>query len=296
MISRRKFIIGSALTFAAPSIFIKRGLNAYNDFTRLTLLHTNDMHSHIEPIKGGKYDGLGGCARRMTLIKRLRNNNTLLLDAGDVIQGTPYFNFYKGEIEFKSMTAMGYDVMTIGNHEFDADIEGMRRNFKKFAKFEIVNSNYKIEDEYLRNRVKDYVVRNFGNVRVGIFGLGIKLQGLVSDNICEGFEYTSPLENVDRVVKILRKKEKVDFIICISHLGLTGYDKECGDRDIAERVRGIDLIIGGHTHTFMEQPELIKDTYIFQVGFAGIILGRLDFTFDKNKKLVSLQTKKYTIC
>src|SRR5437868_15258413 len=151
--------------------------------TLITILHTNDTHSQIDPVADTdkEYGGKGGVARRATLVKRVRkeNPNTLLIDAGDVFQGTPYFNFYKGEVEYKAMSLIGYDVVTLGNHDFDNGVEGLV-SAMKFANFDFVSANYDFRGTPIESRVKPYVVRDIAGVRVGIFGLGINPEGLIT--------------------------------------------------------------------------------------------------------------------
>jgi len=254
------------------------------DGTVVTILHTNDVHSRIDPFPedGGRHAGLGGAARRATLIRRIRAENprTLLLDAGDVFQGTPYFNLFRGEVDFKVMTALGYDAMTIGNHDFDAGIDGLVEALAH-ARHELVSANYDVAGTPLAGRVRPWIVRDLGPARVGIFGLGVKLAGLVSESQCRGVVYGPPAEAARRAARLLREQERCDLVVCLSHLGHEGYAGEIGDQEIAAEVEGIDLIVGGHSHTFLDRPVRVsrreRDTLIFQVGWGGIHLGRVDF-------------------
>ncbi|HEY0407947.1 MAG TPA: metallophosphatase, partial [Pyrinomonadaceae bacterium] len=249
--------------------------------TLITILHTNDQHSQIDPLPANdRYAGKGGVARRATLVKQIRreNANTLLVDAGDSFQGTPYFNLYKGEVEYKAMSAVGYDVVTLGNHDFDNGIEALAAAMK-FATFEFVSANYDVRGTAIEKRVKPYVVRVIGGVRVGIFGLGIKLEGLNPPESFAGLKYYDPVKVARGSVRALREVERCAMVVCLSHLGY--YPKprgdEIGDSQVVEQVDGIDFIASGHTHTFMKQPVLVrqpsgKDTVIFQVGKSGIYL------------------------
>jgi 5'-nucleotidase len=277
---RPRFSAGSSLT--APLIEPAGGE------TLITIIHTNDTHSQIDPFpKDDKlYPGQGGVARRATLVKRVRKNNpnTLLVDAGDVFQGTPYFNFYKGEVEYKAMSLIGYDVGTLGNHDFDNGVDGLAAAMK-FAKFEFVSTNYDLRGTPLERRVKLYVVREFAGARVGIFGLGISPDGLITPDNFRGIKYHDPVSISRGTVKALRETEKCDLIVCLSHLGYYKEPKnnEIGDSQVAAQVDGIDFIASGHTHTFMDKPVVQKqpsgkETVIFQVGKSGIYLGRVDFT------------------
>jgi len=261
--------------------------------TLITILHTNDTHSQIDPIleNDKNYPGKGGVARRATLVKRVRkeNPNTLLIDAGDVLQGTPYFNFYKGEVEYKAMSMIGYNAGTIGNHEFDNGVEALAKALT-FANFDIVSTNYDVRGSALENRVKTHAVKVVGGLRVGLFGLGISPAGLITDENFKPVKYLDPVRASRDVVKLLREQEKCVLVVSMSHLGYypTPKGNEIGDTQVAAQVDGIDFIASGHTHTFMEKPMLQKtpsgnDTIIFQVGRSGIYVGRADFTIKEGK-------------
>lgn len=251
----------------------------------ITILHTNDVHSRIDPFPedGGRNAGLGGAARRATLISRVRaeNPHTLLLDAGDVFQGTPYFNLFKGEADFRVMSALGYDAMTIGNHDFDAGVEGLLAALPH-ARFPLLNANYDFGASPLAEHVRPCLVRDLAGVRVGLFGLGVVLAGLVSEPLCRGITYTDPLAAARAMVARLRGEERCDLVVCLSHLGNQGYAGEIGDQQLAAALEGIDLIVGGHSHTFMDEPTRVRhgerETLVFQVGWGGIHLGRVDFS------------------
>ena len=255
--------------------------------TLITILHTNDTHSQIDPIPDNdkQWGGKGGVARRATLVKEIRsqNANTLMVDAGDVFQGTPYFNFYKGEVEYKSMSLIGYDVVTLGNHDFDNGVDALAAAMK-FANFEFVSTNYDVRGTPLESLVKPYAVRKFGDVRVGLFGLGISPDNLITPENFKGVKYLDPVRMARGVVQLLREQEKCQLVVGMSHLGYYPNPKgnELGDTQLAAQVAGIDFIASGHTHTFMEQPFRQKnpegkDTIIFQVGKSGIYVGRVDF-------------------
>jgi 5'-nucleotidase len=309
MISRRKFlgtsIIGGAAFSVLPSVssfldpvqsivaFAEPLLEPAKGETLITVLHTNDTHSQIDPLPENdkQYPGKGGVARRATLVKRVRkeNPNTLLVDAGDVFQGTPYFNFYKGEVEYKSMSLIGYDVATLGNHDFDNGVDALAAAMK-FANFDFVSSNYDVTGTLLKTRVKPYVVRVLGGVRVGIFGLGISPTGLITPENFKGVTYYDPIKVAQGAVRVLRGKERCTMVVCASHLGYYPNPKgdEVGDSQVAAQVDGIDFIASGHTHTFMKEPVIAKQpsggsTIIFQVGKSGIYLGRVDFKLREGK-------------
>ena len=283
--NRRRFFqtmaAGSAGAFLAPLPLLAQ------DEMRLVILHTNDTHSRIDPfpMDGGRFEGLGGAARRSTLIRRIREShpNVLLLDSGDIFQGTPYFNFFKGEIEFKTMSAMQYDVATLGNHDFDNGVDGLV-SMLPHASFEFVSSNYDVSGSPLESRVKPYTTRTFGDVKVGIFGLGIDFQGLVLPGLHEGVTYKDPIFEARNMVETLRNQD-CHFIICLSHLGYRYRGDRVSDTDLAQEVPEIDMILGGHTHTFLDNPDVYsladRTSIVHQVGWAGIRLGRIDVVFNK---------------
>ncbi|HEY0378543.1 MAG TPA: metallophosphatase [Pyrinomonadaceae bacterium] len=309
MITRRKFlgaaVVGGAGVALAASAqpFLAHAADPFAAFsqpllrpaegeTLITILHTNDVHSQIDPLPANDRNaGKGGVARRATLVKRIRaeNPNTLLVDAGDAFQGTPYFNLYRGEVEYKAMTAIGYDVATLGNHDFDNGVEALAEAMK-FAKFEFVSANYDVRGTAIENRVKPYVVREIGGVRIGVFGLGVKLEGLNPPESFKGVKYYDPVKVSHGAVQVLREREHCAMVVCASHLGYYPSPKEgeVGDSQVASQVDGIDFIASGHTHTFMRQPVAVKqpsgnNTIVFQVGKSGIYLGRVDFTVRANK-------------
>jgi len=292
MKNRRKFIKNSSLGIIGlsmvPNILFSKDRN-----TELTILHTNDTHSHIFPVNNGKYKGFGGMAQRAQLIKDIRkdNRNVLLLDAGDIFQGTPYFNFFGGEVEYKLMSRMKYDAVTLGNHDFDNGIEGLNKQLKH-ASFDFINSNYDFNNTVLKNKIKKYRVFVKDNIRIGVFGLGIELEGLVPEKLYDGIVYKDPIRNANYYSSLLKDKEKCNLVVCLSHLGLKYDTNKISDIEIAKKTKNIDVIIGGHTHTFLEKPILIKnkinkDVLINQVGWAGINIGRIDFIFRQN----SVKTK-----
>lgn len=260
---------------------------------KITILHTNDVHSHIDPFgpDDGRNPNKGGVARRASLITSIRNENpnTLLLDAGDIFQGTPYFNYYGGEIEFKLMSMLKYDVATIGNHDFDNSIDGLFAQLPH-ADFDFVSANYDFSNTIMDTHVKPYKIIIKDGIKIGIFGLGVELKGLVDKNLYKETVYNNPIETAEDMSRILKEDEQCDLIICLSHLG---YDYpnipgKIGDIELAKSTKNIDLIIGGHTHTFLDKPTIVeniegKKTLVNQVGCFGINLGKIDFYFDSKK-------------
>ncbi len=271
--------------------------------TRITILHTNDTHARIEPFPDSapRYAGMGGVARRTALIRKLRaeNPDSLLLDAGDVFQGTPYFNRYNGALDFEVMSKMGYDATTIGNHEFDNGVRGFEDVMNK-ARFPFVSTNYDFGTTQMGLRIQKFLIRQVAGVKIGIFGLGVAFDNLVLPHLHRGVTYLDPVEVSADTVALLKGYHKCDMVICLSHIGYRYNDDRVSDRVVAQQVDGIDLIIGGHTHTLMPEPELFEKsdgskTWISQVGFAGIVLGRLDFYFDKDHRIASAHHHNYPV-
>ncbi len=295
---RRNFIQKST----AATAFLTLGglsLQSFNTKTtkHITILHTNDTHSHIDPFPPthARYANKGGVARRATLIASIRkeNPNTLLLDAGDIFQGTPYFNFYGGELEFKLMSMLKYDATTIGNHDFDNGIDGLYAQLPN-AKFDFLSANYDFKDTILDTHVKPYKIFERDGIKIGIFGLGIELKGLVSEKNYKETHYLNPIEIAQDISRVLKEDQKCDLVICLSHLGYhyKPDNKLIGDLELASKTKNIDLIIGGHTHTFLPKPTVTKNSIgenvlVNQVGCYGINVGRIDFYFDSDKNKAS---------
>ncbi len=282
---RRRFLrvtgAGTVGSFLLPRWV--RALEPKMDELRLVILHTNDTHSRMDPfpMDGGPFQGLGGAARRATLIEKVRaeHPNVLLLDSGDIFQGTPYFNFFKGELEFEAMSAMDYQVATIGNHDFDNGVGGLVE-MMPHASFDFVSANYDVSGSPLEPYVRPWVIREVGGVKVGIFGLGIAFEGLVLASLHGGVRHTDPFAAARRAVVELRAQRCV-LVICLSHLGYRYRGNRPSDTLLAREVEGIDLILGGHTHTFMDEPDVYSQagggrTVVNQVGWGGMRLGRID--------------------
>ena len=287
MNSRRDFIKRAALGTAAMSIIPSKAFSDTLDLNQLTILHTNDMHSHIHPFESGRNKGVGGMAQRATIIKQIRDegNQVLLLDAGDIFQGTPYFNIYGGELEFKLMSEMGYDASTIGNHDFDNGLDGLV-NQLPHAKFPFIVSNYDFSNTNMHDKYLKYKVFNKGGVKVGVFGIGIELDGLVPKNLYGNTLYQNPIEKANYYSNYLKVSLGCDLVICLSHLGFKYKTKKMSDKVLACQTNNIDLIIGGHTHTFLNKPVIVKNmdkknVQIAQVGWAGINIGRIDYFFNQ---------------
>src|SRR6476620_8616292 len=258
---------------------------------KLVILHTNDMHSRIDPFPndGRANGGMGGMARRAALIKQIRSQekNILLLDSGDVFQGTPYFNFFGGELEYKLMSQMGYDATTLGNHDFDNGLNGLVKQMPN-ASFAFLNANYDLSNTILKDKIQPYKIFEKDELKIGVFGLGIDLKGLVGEDMYGNTVYLDPVAKAKEMVKVLKEQE-CNLIICLSHLGYKYDTDKIDDRKLAAQVGGIDLILGGHTHTLLPKPDAIispggKETLINQVGWAGLHLGRIDFEFSASGK------------
>ncbi|WP_338730877.1 bifunctional metallophosphatase/5'-nucleotidase [Mangrovimonas cancribranchiae] len=292
---RRDFINQTA---AATTLISLGGLGLQSfssaaNTTKITILHTNDVHSHIDPFgpEDGRNPNKGGVARRASLIQSIRqeNPNTLLLDAGDIFQGTPYFNYYGGELEFKLMSKLKYDAATIGNHDFDNGIDGLYAQLPH-AKFDFLSANYDFSNTVMDTHVKPYKVFKKEHLKIGVFGLGIQLSGLVDKAMYKETKYLDPIEIAQDMSRILKTEEQCDLVICLSHLGYYYGDDstKVSDLIVAKKTKDIDLIIGGHTHTFLPKPTVTKNSegknvLVNQVGCYGINLGRVDFFFDSDK-------------
>jgi 5'-nucleotidase len=294
---RREFIEKTAATTALVGLGLSMSSFKNSTAKHLTVLHTNDVHSYIDPFPPThpKNPNMGGVARRAALIESIRkeNPNVLLLDAGDIFQGTPYFNYYGGELEFKLMSMMQYDLATMGNHDFDNGIDGFYAQLPN-AQFEFVSANYDFKNTVLNGLVKPYKIFHKNGIKVGVFGLGIGLEGLVDKKNYKETVYNDPISVSQDMARILRHEHQCDLVICLSHIGYqykNEPDKIC-DVKLAALTQDIDLIIGGHTHTFLDKPTVLKnvmgqDVLVNQVGCYGVNLGRVDFYLDSDKDKIA---------
>ena len=308
---RKKFLktIGGgtlALTLA-PNLLLAENFKflEQNSDYKLTILHTNDQHSRIEPFDSSysRNPNQGGFARRAALIQKIREEekNILLLDSGDTFQGTPYFNFFGGELEFKLMSMMGYDASTMGNHDFDNGLEGFKKVLPN-AKFPFICSNYDFKNTILDGQTLPYKVFKKNGIKVGIFGVGIELAGLVGKKSYGETVWQNPIEIAQHYATFLRNEKKCDLVICLSHIGYDYKDnpRKISDKILASQTDGIDLILGGHTHTFLPEPQTFvnksgKNVMVNQVGWAGLLLGKINFYFDKNKKVKNISWNNQVI-
>lgn len=294
MSNRRTFLKQSAFGGGALSLgFLPQELFASGELIKLTVMHTNDMHCHFDPFPetDAEYPGRGGLVRLASLVSKCRaeNPNLLLLDAGDMFQGTPYFNYFKGDLIMKVMSKMGYDAGTIGNHEFDNGLDDILSALK-YASFPLISSNYDFSDTLLAGHVKTHLILKNGGVKIGIYGLGIELDGLVTKQNYAGARYLNPLYTALKMELMLRKDHNCDLVICLSHLGLSYENSKISDKTLAPQTKYTDLIVGGHTHTFLEKPLVLKNAggkpiLVNQAGWAALAAGKIEFVFDRARKI-----------
>lgn len=259
-----------------------------NAETPLVLLHTNDTHSQLEPYKSDdKYNpNMAGIVRRAALIKAVRSKepNVLVVDAGDFVQGTPYFNLFHGDAEMSLMNKLGLDAITLGNHEFDNGIPFLTKMLKK-AKFKVISSNYDVSATPLKKFVRPWLIVKKGKLRIGIVSANINPSGLISPANFSGVKYLEPYETAESKAAWLKTVKKCNVVICLSHLGFDNKGEAPDDIRLAEKTKSIDVIIGGHTHTFLRNPakkvNAVGDTVLInQVGKGGIYVGRMDLVVD----------------
>ncbi len=271
---------------------------ANDDFVNISILHTNDLHCHIEPFGADnqKFAGKGGLARISALVKKVKaeNSDTLLFDAGDMFQGTPYYNYFKGELILQLMSAVGYDAGTIGNHEFDDGLGGILDSLPA-AKFPIINSNYDFSNTILAGKFPRWKIFKKSGIKVGVYGLGVELTGLVGDKNFGETVYIDPIKTAVEMETFLKNEKKCDLVICLSHLGFQYRENKVSDIVLANETSVTDLIIGGHTHTFLEEPLVKKNkagkqVIVNQASWGGMVLGKIDFTFERsgNKKQLAV--------
>ncbi len=282
---RRNFIqnivLGIGTLLVSPSLFSQENLKKKK---RLVILHTNDTHSTIEPFpsKHSKFPNMGGVSKRHTILQKIRSEeeHVLLLDAGDIFQGTPYFNTFNGELEMKLMSLLQYDAATMGNHDFDIGLEGFL-NAQQFANFPFLCANYDFSETILSGKTKAYQIFHKAGIKIGVFGVGVALKGLVSEDKYGNTRYLDPISTANKIASDLKSKG-CDLVICLSHLGFEYENKSINsDRKLAAETENIDLILGGHTHTFFDKPLVLKnsknkDVLVNQVGWGGVYLGRID--------------------
>jgi 5'-nucleotidase len=293
MSNRRIFLKQSILGGSALALGIfPNELFASGELVKLTVMHTNDMHYHIDPFDDShaEYGGRGGMVRLASLVSKSRseNPNLLLLDAGDMFQGTPYFNYFKGDLILKLMSQIGYDAGTIGNHEFDNGLPDILSALR-FAKFPMVSSNYDFSDTILADSVKPWHILEKGGIKIGIYGLGIELDGLVGKLNYGNTQYLDPLATALKMERLLKKDHKCDLVICLSHLGYSYASRKISDVSLAPQTKYTDLIIGGHSHTFLDKPTVLENAkgnqiLVNQAGWAALAAGKIEFVFDRARR------------
>ena len=281
MTLRKTVVLYMLLLFTAVGAYAQK---------HLEVLHTNDTHSCIMPLNPNLADtavaGRGGFLRRVAMIKeeRAKNPDLLLIDSGDFSQGSPFYTMFKGDVEVGLMNLMGYDAATIGNHEFDFGLENMARIFK-MAKFPVVCANYDFTGTCVEGLVKPYVIIKRNGLKIGLFGLSPQLEGLVDLSKCKGVTYLDPIEVGNRVAAELKHDKKCDVVICVSHLGWLRPD-EMGDQKLLTSSKDIDLVLGGHSHSYFKDLRYVnnangKAVPVDQNGKNAMYVGKLTLSFDK---------------
>ena len=300
--SRRQFLKAMGIAGAGTLAGMHAWAQVAQDPTKLTILHTNDTHSRLDPYPPNdpNYPNMGGYARRAALVNHYRftDPELLLLDAGDIFQGTPYYNLYGGEPELRLMSKMGYDAATVGNHEFDNGLDGFEKVLPH-AQFPFVSSNYDFSQTILDGKIKKHLVLERHDIRIGIYGLGIRLEGLVGANLYGDTKYLDPIEVARDMEQQLKRRHRCHLIICLSHLGYQYQTDRVSDVLVAENTRETDIIIGGHTHTLLDPPARIENqrgntVFIGQTGSGGVRLGVMNVYFgsDLEEKFVESNTTK----
>ncbi|MDZ7719779.1 MAG: metallophosphatase [Balneolaceae bacterium] len=305
MITRKTFLKKTAYSLAGSTWIANVGSKVLNHFDgpSITILYTNDTHSRIDPFPDNarEFAGLGGIAKRSSLVDKIRleEEHVLLLDAGDVFQGTPWFKMYGGKVDFEMMSKIGYDAMALGNHEFDLGLEGLAEA-AAYADFPFLCANYSTWNTPINSFMNREVIKDFGGFTVGIFGLGIQLDGVVDPKLHGRVRHRDPILSARRSVENFRNYHQCDYIICLSHLGFRYEDDRIDDITLSQKIPEIDLIIGGHTHTFLDEPVVVENpngsiTHITQMGHGGVRVGRIDLNITNQAPQPVISSGFYTI-
>lgn len=273
----------SSLQFIILMLFLFVATAFVGQKVKLVILHTNDTHSQVEPTEKSvlKLSDMGGYGRIMGEVNLVRKQekNVLLLDAGDFSQGTPYFNFFNGRVEVEAFNRMQYDAITLGNHEFDNGIDTLAVVLKS-ARFPVVSSNYKFPNLPLSARVKPYLIVHKGGLKIGIMAINVDPKGLIIEKNYKGMLYKDALTTAIEMSTFLKTEKKCDLIICLSHIGANVTAAGPNDYEIARKTSCIDVIIGGHSHTLLEnvavENAVGKKVVIAQMGKSGLYLGRVE--------------------
>lgn len=294
MSNRRTFLKQAAMSGGALSLgLFPQELFASGELVKLTIMHTNDMHCHLDPFPEdhAEFPGKGGLLRIASIVNQARkeNPNLVLLDGGDMFQGTPYFNYFKGDLIVQVMSKIGYDAGTVGNHEFDNGLADISTAFS-LANFPYVSSNYDFSDTILSGQIKRFHILKKGGIKIGIYGLGIELDGLVGKLNYGNTVYHNPLETALEMEHLLKKDHSCDLVICLSHLGYSYEHSKISDVTLAPQTKFTDLIVGGHTHSFLEKPEVLKNAsgnpiLVNQAGWAALAVGKIEFVFDRTGRM-----------
>lgn len=255
---------------------------------KLVILHTNDTHSQVEPTEKSnlKTADMGGYARRMGVIEKIRSEekNVLLFDAGDFSQGTPYFNFFNGRVEIDALNRMQYDAGTLGNHEFDNGIDTLAVILQK-ARFPMISSNYEVDNTPIKNQIQPYLILKKFGLKIGIMALNVDPKSLIIESNYRGLVYRDPIEKAQELSAFLKNKKKCDLVICLSHLGSDSTSVDVNDFTVAHQTKHIDIILGGHSHSLLENVKTNnangKKVIISQMGKSGLYLGRIDLELKK---------------
>lgn len=229
---------------------------------------------------------MGGYARRMGVIEKIRSEekNVLLFDTGDFSQGTPYFNFFNGRVEIDALNRMQYDAGTLGNHEFDNGIDTLAVILQK-ARFPMISSNYEVDNTPIKNQIQPYLILKKFGLKIGIMALNVDPKSLIIESNYRGLVYRDPIEKAQELSAFLKNKKKCDLVICLSHLGSDSTSVDVNDFTVAHQTNHIDIILGGHSHSLLENGKTNnangKKVIISQMGKSGLYLGRIDLELKK---------------
>ena len=264
------------------SVFIFLSVSSAQD---LTVLHLNDTHSHIEPIRSGKNKGMGGVIEQAAYIDSVRKaegrRNVLLLHAGDFGQGTSYFTELGGDVEIDVLNAFGYDAVCLGNHEFDNGLEELARRLSDL-KVPVVCANYNFSGTPLENQVKPYVIVRKAGKKIGIIGLLTDLSSVLSKDIADLLEYSDPAQAANRYAEYLRNEKGCDLVICLTHLGIEG--EFYTDDMLVKQTKDVDLVVGGHSHTLLESEVYVENSHGRKIPVVtdwkwGLHIGKMEIDF-----------------
>lgn len=259
----------------------------------LVILHTNDTHSLIDPDK----DGRGGVLQRKAIIDSVRKaeKNVILVDAGDMVQGTLYFKYFKGDVEYPLMNMLGYDIRILGNHEFDNGMKDLAKYYKD-VKADRLSANYDFSGTELQGMFDPYVIKKVGGKKIGFIGINVDPESLISKENIEGVKFKDVIKTANETAAYLKNRKKCDLVVVVSHIGVVKENDKATDYDLARASRDIDVIIGGHSHTVIEPdnkgkyPSIVENAagrpvLIAQTGKYGKKLGYIKIDLDALKSL-----------